>query len=322
MFNIAIIGAGQLGSRHLQGLKKITLEVAIFIVDPDQNSLNTSRERYNQVQGNPLIESISYLKDISFLPNVLDIVIVATGSKPRASIIQLLLGNKKVKYLILEKFLFPSVHEYQEIANLLEQKQVKTWVNCSRRMFSFYRELKELLSGYKYLKYSIIGTNWGLACNAIHFLDHFAMLMEHNEFSIDVLLESEIIESKRKDYIEFTGTIKGSFNNSEFVFTSKQGTEAHCKMEIKTDKYFIEVDESVGIIDIKYLNTNEIISKQVHIPYQSELTNIMVEQILKTGESDLTEYSESAKLHLQFLIPVVDFYNKITGNKSDMCPIT
>jgi hypothetical protein len=189
-------------------------------------------------------------------------------------------------------------------------------------MFSFYKELKELLTGYKYLKYSIIGANWGLACNSIHMLDHFAMLSGCNEFVVNLFLDTEIIESKRSGYIEFSGTIKGGFNNSEFTITSKLETEIYSEIEIETDKYFIRINESVGSLEIKYLKTNKIKNKQIQIPYQSELTNIMVEQILKTGESDLTEYSESAKLHLQLLIPVVDFYNKITGNKSDMCPIT
>lgn len=44
-YKIAIIGAGQLGSRYLQGLSKVTLEIEIFVVDVSLNSLNLAKKK-------------------------------------------------------------------------------------------------------------------------------------------------------------------------------------------------------------------------------------------------------------------------------------
>ena len=46
--NIAIIGAGQLGSRHLQGLKKAQLPMNIFVLDASEESLTICEQRYNE----------------------------------------------------------------------------------------------------------------------------------------------------------------------------------------------------------------------------------------------------------------------------------
>lgn len=49
MYNIIIIGAGQLGSRHLQGVLKSTYALNVTVVDPSEESLNTARERAEKI---------------------------------------------------------------------------------------------------------------------------------------------------------------------------------------------------------------------------------------------------------------------------------
>jgi threonine dehydrogenase-like Zn-dependent dehydrogenase len=43
IYNIAVVGAGQLGSRHLQSLKGIQLDVRIVVIDPNQESLEIAK---------------------------------------------------------------------------------------------------------------------------------------------------------------------------------------------------------------------------------------------------------------------------------------
>jgi predicted dehydrogenase len=47
MINIAIIGAGQIGSRHLQALSYLEEHAVIQVVDPLEQSRKTAEERFN-----------------------------------------------------------------------------------------------------------------------------------------------------------------------------------------------------------------------------------------------------------------------------------
>ena len=60
--NIAIIGAGQLGSRHLQGLKKAQAPMNIYVLDANNDSLKICEQRYNEIADNNLIGEIIFSK--------------------------------------------------------------------------------------------------------------------------------------------------------------------------------------------------------------------------------------------------------------------
>ena len=322
VYNIAIIGAGQLGSRHLQGLKKANIEMAIFVIDTNTQSLEISKARYEEIEPNPQVKSIDYLMNIDFLPSHLDLVIIATGSISRASLTERLLNSIRVTNVIFEKFLFPSISDYSLIDKLLTDNNINAWVNCPRRYFSFYKELKNLLIESKTVEMNLSGQNWGLACNSIHFIDIFAMLTNKQDFELDVSLLEDIIDSKRSGYIELTGTIKGKSKSGDYHFslTSKENCNPFV-FGISTEKYQITIDELQKKAYIETKDGNRI-EKKVKVNYQSELTGVMTEQILLTGSSDLTPYSESASLHVQFLEPVIKFYNQKTDKNKDFCPIT
>ena len=83
MVNIAIIGAGQIGSRHLQALSQLNRITDIQIVDPNYKSLERARERFLQVQESKYVQKVEYLNNIKDLSNNLELVIVATNSDVR-----------------------------------------------------------------------------------------------------------------------------------------------------------------------------------------------------------------------------------------------
>ncbi len=49
MYKIALIGAGQLGSRHLQALAKINLEISIEVVEPNTQASEVAKQRFNEI---------------------------------------------------------------------------------------------------------------------------------------------------------------------------------------------------------------------------------------------------------------------------------
>lgn len=128
--NVAIIGAGNLGSRHLQALALTDIPLAVQVVDPSEKSLDVAKERWQEMPINPLVERVTFHKELDELNGNFDVVIVATSSKPRRAVVEKLLAKNKVRYMILEKVLFPRLSDYEDVGRLLERHNVKAWVNC------------------------------------------------------------------------------------------------------------------------------------------------------------------------------------------------
>ena len=135
-YNIALIGAGELGSRHLQGLANASNQFQISVIDPNKNSLRVAKNRLNEAS-KLSIPKVSYYDSIDSLPEAIDLVIIATNAKVRRDIIKNLIDKSSIKYLILEKVVFQRSNDFNLIKNLLNEKNVKTWVNCARRSFAF-----------------------------------------------------------------------------------------------------------------------------------------------------------------------------------------
>ena len=308
--NIAIIGAGQLGSRHLQGLKTASSPLAITVVDSNDESLRIAEERYDAIDeiGE---KTIQYVKTIESLPAQLDLVIVATSSKPRASIVKSLLTHSSVRYLILEKVLFTQLSDYDEIGTLLKKKNVQCWVNCPRRMFGSYSMIKDSID-YTH------PINWGLCCNAMHFIDVFMYLVQNKTFTINTdRIDPEIHESKRPGYIEMYGTLHiTTESGDELTLSCLSSIDRHAHVDIKNGLNYFALDETSGILIKDGKET------KVDTPYQSQTTGILADSILRTGYCPLSSYEKSAQYHKVFIKKIIEKYNEITGKNSKILPIT
>lgn len=317
MYKVAIIGAGQLGSRHLQGLKVAASPLSITVVDSCQESLKVAKERYESVLGIGEKEAF-FTDDINNLPSSLDFVVVATGSKPRAAIVKTLLNHSTVSNLILEKVLFTKLDDYDEIEFLLKRKEVRCWVNCPRRMFGSYQLIQKSLSCSEPITMEYKGTPWGLCCNAMHFIDVFMYLTGENTYSLDTTgIEPEIIASKRSGYVEMDGTLSITTpKGSTLTLTSSQALHNTAVVEIKNGLNYISLDESTGILIIDGKTV------KVATPFQSQMTGLLADMVLSTGYCPLSPYEISALYHRTFIKEMLNKYNSITNEGSDMLPVT
>ena len=185
--SVAIIGGGgNLGSRHLQALALTQIPLTVEVVDVSDKFLDVAKERWNQMPQNSLVQSINFYKNIEDLKSDLDVVIVATSSLPRRSIVEKLLETKNVKYLVLEKVLFPKLSDYDAVQRLLAEKNVKTFVNCGRRNTFFYKQMRELFKSEKHVSMHASAVDLGLGCNTIHFLDTYCFISDQKNFESDI----------------------------------------------------------------------------------------------------------------------------------------
>ena len=325
MLNIAIIGAGQIGSRHLQALSQLNRLTNIQIVDPNYKSLERARERFLEIQKNENVQKVEYLKNIVDLSNNLELVIIATTSDVRRKVIEKLLLQKKVHYLILEKVLFQRIEDFAIVNNLLEQNNVKAWVNCPFRTIYFYKQLRAKFKNAKRVDYRVSSSNLGIGCNSIHYLDLFTFLTGQIIFTLfSDQLDSKIIMSKRPGFLEFTGTLYGiSSRGSNIAVTSYLKGNAPLIISISSElvNCLIREDEGKAWISEK---ANNWMWEEVSftIPYQSQITNLVVQEILDTGKCDLTNYEESWNIHIPLLKSLIFHLQKQKMEDINSCPIT
>lgn len=325
MINIAIIGAGQIGSRHLQALSQLNRTTNIQIVDPNYKSLEKARERFLQIQKNKNVQKVEYLKNIVDLSNNLELVIISTTSDIRREVIEKLLLQKKVHYVILEKVLFQRIEDFVIVNNLLVRNNVKAWVNCPRRMIHFYKQLRSKFKEIKKVDYRVSCSNMGIGCNSIHFLDLFAFLTGQTNFVLfSDQLDPNIIMSKQPGFLEFTGTLYGtSSKGSNIAITSYLKGDAPLIISINSEAIICLIREDEGKAWISEKANNWIWEEvSFTIPYQSQITNLVVQEILDTGECDLPNYEESWNIHTPLLKSLIFYLQKQKMEEINLCPIT
>jgi predicted dehydrogenase len=324
MFKTLLIGAGQLGSRHLQGLLKFQKKQFIYVLDKSEDSLTIAKERAAEIE---FEHRVNYVCEWESIPVELDLVIVATGASVRAKLVTKLLKSYNVKNLVLEKVLFQDLKSYSEIGDLIKATGTPTWVNHPRRMFEHYEVIKnKIAKSGESVRYQVFGGNWDLACNALHFIDLISFLSGSELLNLDFgEIDNDIIKSKRPNCIELTGSFSGILKNgNRFNITSLKGAYEDITITIltKSSRWIVQEGSAQKIIYFGNENNfNEIIDSFTN-EYQSTLTTRIINDILIKGNSRLPNYDEASISHIPFIKGTLESYNKISESNTLICPIT
>jgi len=319
-FEIVLLGAGQLGSRHLQGLAKLDLKADIWVVDPHEDSLETALERYNEVS--PMVRAQFFTSlDKTQLTDA-DLAIVATNADIRPAALDELLQKVSVRNLVLEKVAFQSVDIFKKQIKKLDDRNIKTWVNCPRRLYPLYLQLKSELKGVKDLNMEISGNDWGMGCSTIHFVDLFAFLTSDPDVSVTGhSLDKKLHKSKRPGFYELTGAIEFGNSRGKLRVVSEDKEGISLQITIITPDVKIVINELAR----EYYSTTpdaDSVRSSFTVPYQSGLTTEMAKDVLLKGKCGLTEVHESLKHH-EIILPVyTNHFAHLLGRELDFCPIT
>ncbi len=323
--NLLLVGAGQLGSRHLQSCLKYPSPMDFYVVDNSLVSLEISKNRALEIPShvNHKLHFCRTFDDVT--ESVFDFLIIATGASPRLTILKAALKKFTFSYVILEKVLFQTPDDYKEASDLIEQSQAKVYVNCPRRVYPFYKELKRLyIDEGSETTLSCQAGDWiGLGCNSIHYLDLLNFLTDRQLVSISTeKLDKHIIDSKRPGYKEFTGLLSGCYKDgAKISIESIYQSDMKSTLSIQSGRFIIKIDELSG--DYEVFENGESLKKSSYkVIYQSELTHKILEQLVDIGECELTSFEDSKNTHLVFLNEMLDFYNTLLNEKAYALPIT
>lgn len=324
MEKIAVLGAGNIGMRHIQALLLSDRAMELYIMDPSDKSLQRVKEICEKAELKAEIK-MYFAKSIDKLPKQIELAIVATASNIRRMVIEQMVAGHEIRNLLLEKVLFQKVEDYDAVNELLCRKNIATWVNCPRRMYPIYGNLKEELSDVTNMQIMVSGGQaWELACNAIHMVDLIGYLAGCENGKVDLsCLDKELYESKRKGFLEVGGTIKGCLGRcNSFAITTDQKNILPLTVMIDSPKLKCIINENSREIAIARNSNNwRYETIEGSFPYQSQLTHMAVWSILEQGMCQLPTFQEAKYEHLLLQIPLTEYFEK-QGVEKGLCPIT
>jgi len=320
---VIIIGSGQLGSRHLQGVLKNSDVTHLWVIDEWESSLKLAEERANEIEHTAVV---FYQSDFKDLPQEVDLCIISGTANVRLDHCQRILSLVKIHFLLLEKILFNSLEDFEKSKLFFSEFQgLKVYVNHPRRMFDFYQVLKKKMIRLDNQKWTIdvSGNDWGLACNALHYVDLWCFLRETEADGFDFNQDgNSTVSSKRSSFIEIRGTLKVDFSNGDQMFLRSDICPEMKVMnvDLRGERCVWQIQESEKLI-CENATTGELILEG-DVEYQSGLTSKVLEHIKSKGETELTDYFEAFSMHQKFVLSAIDWYNFKLDKNESFIPVT
>lgn len=316
--SILICGAGQLGSRYLQGLAKYRKPLRICVQDACGLSLEMAKQRWGEVQNEATQHEVTYSVTLSSLPGPFDVVIVATTADVRPQMVNEIACHAAVRYWVLEKVLAQGEEDLDAILAGVKGS-AGVWVNTPRRMMPWHQQIRSQLGLGKPLTLKIAGGAWGMACNAIHYLDLMAWWSGETLNAVDTVgLDPEWFESKRMGNWEVSGTLDAKFSGGSHALLCavRQGPYVPLKV-VGSDRLSWLIDEAEG---------KAYRSDGLEVPggiiNQSAMSALLVEAILESGRCDLPSLEESALLHRVFIRNMLEHWKRAGHSAEIRVPIT
>ena len=116
-YNIAIVGLGNIGRRHLQGLLRIKYKIIIHLFEIKLSSIKETNLLIKQNKNKKI--QININKNIVRISNNIDLLILATTSHQRYDLINTFTKLNLVKNILVEKLAFNNLLEYKKTIKLL-----------------------------------------------------------------------------------------------------------------------------------------------------------------------------------------------------------
>ena len=302
-YKILLVGLGNIGIRHLEGILAVKKKLVIYIFDRNEIKY---LDIANYLKNKKTKHTIIYVKNILDLKTI-DLLILATDSLNRLNILEKIIKCTKIKSILLEKVVFLDSTSFNKAIKLIKLHKIKAWVNCIRREVSFYNKLKNNLKKSKF-KIHYTGYKWGLASNLIHFIDLFFYFSISKNISYFTKFNNKKYITKRSNYHDIHGLIKikDSYKNELILEDDIKYKKNLLKIEINNKKYIIK-NNLVYLKNLKLNRLNK--NNDLDDEKVSVITTRFINKILKKKKINLANLEESYSYH-KILFTIVKRYLK------------
>jgi predicted dehydrogenase len=311
--NILVVGFGNMGCRHTQSLLNGGSNNKIWVVEPNIDIFNINA---NKIGASP--KDVKQFDSLDDLNVKMDFAIVATSAGPRFEIVKNIL-SKSVRYLLLEKVVFQSESQFIEIKKMLENTNAKAYCNFVNRYYPYNRKIKDRINPKLPIVMSVIGGDFGLGCNGLHYIDLFEFLTGMPAFLVSYSIFENTLPNKRGiEYKEVFGQLYWTNSKGDTLFISSENNRFNSvEIIVSQNENMVYVNEENQSMFTVSSETGLIIDKAEPI-YTSTLTNIIMDDIF-SGNITLPSVQETEGAHVQFFRAI----NTSLGiSDSEICPIT
>jgi len=316
---VLIAGCGQIGYRYFQAISRYEKISSVVLYDPVEPSWKAEYSR--------CISEVCWVNSLrSAVGNTFDVVVVSTRADVRFEVVSDLISIFKIKYLILEKFLFLDRDEYCRAQTLFSNSGVEVFVNEWPVACDWLRNAviaAQNIYENETLIIRVEGYRWGLLSNAVHFLGLLKSVLNLKApiFVLEGCFEC-LYESGREGFSDICGRLSfkcGSVQlhlesndpqdgvydwTDDLTFTLSGDNEVLGKILIERDRSIViseerEIFGGVGLMSPFYL---------------SEYFSSVLDNLLDTGTCKLARYSESSLGHLAVIEALETIRNECNLN--------
>lgn len=299
---IVVVGAGQLGSRYLQGLVPIPAPLNIVVVEPKDEAIATALQRWSEAGGEKSSHTLTTAGDLASLSGHIDLAIISTSSNSRLNVTRSLAERCEVRNWILEKMLSSCPDGLLGFSKLFADCP-SVWVNLPRRLMEWHSAIRTVLAGESPFYATIDDTGFGLLTNSIHYLDLVGWLSKSTAIDIDLELgRNGFFASTRAGYVECEGTFRATYSDGTIASVScsapmgRDTPSRDLAIEIRGQQGCWSVDESNGLATGPHGKVIE-----GRLLFQSEITAGLVRSILAGEGCSLPKLTDVLDLHEKIL---------------------
>jgi hypothetical protein len=291
---VLIAGAGELGSRYLQSLVSSQNPLEIHLLSHHAESLEKCMSRWGEVGGNGTLHNVSCHLEMGALPSAFDLVVVSSTAEARPELVESIAAQSRVSYWVLEKVIAQNVSGLDRVrAATVGSKGA--WVNYYMSSQDLFKAVKQRLAPSHVKHMRVFGGDWGLACNAMHFVHLHAWF---NTSQIQALQEIGLAddwhEAKRTGNWEIHGSLNATCQNGgRLSLTAQAGPNGYRLLIIDGNREW-EILEAEGLA--RCSDGAEIICP---VEYQSGRPLLI--DILQTGICCLPTLEEVLPIDSQFI---------------------
>jgi hypothetical protein len=284
----------------------------IDCVDLDPKKIKSA---YSLITEGQKIE-INFYQNFELIEKNYDFLVLATTADIRLDVLKKIIKKTKIKFSIFEKVLAQSQEHLNEFIALSGNFK-KSWVNTPMGQIDLYKKLKNKIN-ISSVKEVHFNNFRGLACNAIHFVDFVSSWKKALPIKINSKeLNKFWIQAERPGFYDIHGKLEIYYKDETKLklISPEKPEEYHCKILTNKNIWTLIEKKKTFFSDDgeKYFGK---------VNYQSEMTNVLVEEIQNTENCTLPTLEWSVKCHELLIENLLEHWNLCNSKKYKTLPIT